>query len=59
MSSLAFYDSFDYLCYGHTVIRNIFTLTVRGSTLVVRIYRRQNLSTNVDPRTVKVNELQT
>ena len=37
--SLALSDSFEYysVCYGSTVITNIFTLTVRGSTLVVRI----------------------
>ena len=34
MSSLALSDSFEYLCYGYTAIRNIFTLTVRGSNLV-------------------------
>ena len=34
MSSLALPDSFEYLCYGSTAIRNIFTLTVQGSTLV-------------------------
>ena len=32
MSSLALSDSFEYLCYGSTAIRNISTLTVRGST---------------------------
>ena len=35
MSSLALSDSFEYLCYRSTVIRNNLTLTVRGSTLVV------------------------
>ena len=30
MSSLALSDSFEYLCYGSTTIRNIFTPTVRG-----------------------------
>ena len=30
-------DSFEYLRHGSTAIRNIFILTVRGSTLVVRI----------------------
>ena len=30
-------DSFEYLCHGSTNIRNIFNLTVRRSTLVVRI----------------------
>ena len=39
------------LCtHGSTAIRNILTLTVRGSTLV---YRRQIL-TKVDPRAVSV-----
>ena len=28
-------DSFEYLCYGSTASRNIFTSTVRGSTLDV------------------------
>ena len=42
MSLLALSDSFEYLCYGSTKIKNIFTLTVRGSTLVV--------TTKVDPR---------
>ena len=41
MSWSALSDSFEYLCYGSTAIRNIFTLTVRGSTLVVRIWRLQ------------------
>ena len=30
MSYAGFPDSFEYLCYGSTTIRNIFTLTVRG-----------------------------
>ena len=37
MSQLAFSDSLEYLCYGSTAIINIFTLTVRGTTLEVRI----------------------
>ena len=37
MSLLALSDSFEYLCYGSAAIINIFTLTVRGSTLVVII----------------------
>ena len=41
MSSLALTDSFEYLCYGLIAIINIFTLTVWGSTLVVRIWRLQ------------------
>ena len=48
MPSLALADSFEYLCYGSTTVRNIFILTVRGSTVDVRgrilvqvtIYRR-------------------
>ena len=41
---------------GATSIINMFTLKVRGSTLVVRtvVYRRQILSNKVDPRSVKV-----
>ena len=34
---------------------NIFTLTVRGSTLDVRICRRQILRCEVDPRAVRVD----
>ena len=34
MSSLALSDSFEYICYGSIV--NMFTFTVRGSTLDVR-----------------------
>ena len=34
---LALSASFEYLCYGSTDIINILTLTVRGSTLAVRI----------------------
>ena len=30
-------SSFRFICYGSTATRNIFTLTVRGSTLDVRI----------------------
>ena len=39
MSWLALSDSFEYQCYmyGSTANGNMFTLTVRGSTLVVRI----------------------
>ena len=47
MSLLALSDSFEYLCYGSTAIRNISTFTVRGSTsdmvcilVQVTIYRR-------------------
>ena len=41
MSYSALSDSFEYLCYGSTANIYIFTLTVRGSTLVVRIWRLQ------------------
>ena len=51
------------LCYGSMVIMDIFTLTVRGSILVVRIWclqtsdsdvcRHQILTSTVDPRTIK------
>ena len=60
MSSLAFSDSFEYLCYGSMVIMNIFTLTVPGSTSDVTrqlesdVYRRQILTTKVGPGTVRV-----
>ena len=52
MSYSALSDSFEYLCYRSTAIRNIFSLTVRGSTLDVRF--RQILTTKVDPRAVRV-----
>ena len=44
MSWLALSDSFEYLCYGSTAIRNIFIPTVRGST-------------KLDPRAAKVKFL--
>ena len=40
--------------YGSTTISDIFIFTVRGSTLVVRIWRLY-LTTKVDPRAVRVN----
>ena len=52
MSYLALSDSFEYLCYGSTAIRNIHDLTVRRSILDVR---RQIPTTIVDPRAVRVN----
>ena len=67
MTLLALSHSFEYICYGSTAIENIFTLTVWGSTLDVRmilmtkvdpqsdIYRRQILMTKVDPRILRVN----
>ena len=39
MSQLALSDSFEYLCYGSTAIRNMLTLTVLGSTLDVSAKR--------------------
>ena len=41
LSPWALSDSFEYLCYGSTTIRNMFTLIVRGSTLDVRNRRLQ------------------
>ena len=49
MSALS--DSFEYLCYGSTTIRNILYSYNAGSALV---YRRQILSTKVNPRDVGV-----
>ena len=45
MSYSVLSDSFEYLCHGSTTIRNIFTLTVPGSTLVFTDvkYRRLKL----------------
>ena len=37
MSELAHSASFEHLCYGTTIIRNILILSVRGSSLYVRI----------------------
>ena len=41
MSWLALSNSFEYLCHRSTAIRNISSLSVRGSTLGVRIWRLQ------------------
>ena len=41
MSKLALSALFESLCYVSTVIRNIFTITVRRSTLDVIIWRLQ------------------
>ena len=49
MSSLALSYSFEYLCYWSTAVRNIFTLTVHWVD-----FSRQNLTTKVDPRAVRV-----
>ena len=54
MSQLALFASFEYLCYGSKVIRNIFTLTVRGSTLDKRICLQP--TTKIYPRTLKSTE---
>ena len=51
IASLALSDSFKYLCYQSTTSRTILKLTVRGSTLDVRIWRLQT-STKVGPRVV-------
>ena len=55
MASLALSDSFEYLCYGSTDIRNIFTLYSAEIDLVSEsdVYRRQIMMTKVDLRTVK------
>ena len=34
--TVALSDSFEYLCYGYTMVLYIFTFTVRGSTLDVK-----------------------
>ena len=49
MSYSALSDSFEYLCYGSAAIRNIFYSHSAGMD-----FSRQNLSTKVDPRTVRV-----
>ena len=36
-------DLFEYPCYGSMAIRNIFTRTVCGSTLVVQICRLKSI----------------
>ena len=55
MSWLALTASFEYLCYGSTTII-IVTLTVQESTLDSEsdVYRRQILTSKVDPPTVRV-----
>ena len=66
MSQSALSDSFEYLCYGSTVIRNIWILSVRGPSLDIRIwrlhlytsesdvYRRRILTYKDAPRTERV-----
>ena len=55
MSYLANSASYEYacLCYASTAIINSFTLTVRGLTLKVRIWRIR--TSKVDPRPARVN----
>ena len=48
MSYSALSDSFEYLCYGSTAIRNIFSPTVRGLTIDVRMWRVNVLVTFID-----------
>ena len=56
MSYLAFSTSFEYLCYGSTVIRNILLLLARDRlyTSEADVYRRQILTSKVGPRTERV-----
>ena len=62
MSSLALSDSFEYLCFGSTAIiyikyiYNILTLSVRRQSSESDVYRRQILTTKVDPRTAMVKD---
>ena len=57
MSSLTVSDTFEYLCYGCVAIIDMFTLTVRGSTLDFRIYGGQILRSKVDPRAMRINHI--
>ena len=54
MSWVAISDPFKYLCYGTTTTINIFPFTVRGSPLESDVYRRQILTSKVDPRAERV-----
>ena len=56
---LALSDSFEYLCYGSTVITNIFTLTVLGWTLVVRIRRPKTSDSDDFILIVRIRRLKT
>ena len=49
MSQLALSDSFEYLCYGSAIIRNIVYSYSAGID-----FSRQNLTSVVDPRAVGV-----
>ena len=53
MSWLALFTSFEYLCYGSTMIINIFALIVGGID-IRRQNLRQILASKVDPRAVRV-----
>ena len=51
-------ESFVYLCFGSTAIRNSFTLNsawIDFSRQSTDVYRLQILTTKVDPHTVRVN----
>ena len=48
MSPLSLSGSFQYLCYGSTVIRNSFILPVRGASLCVRIWHSRQILTSKD-----------
>ena len=48
MTQLAFPDSFEYLCYGSTAIKNILILLVRD------VFIRPNLMSTDDPRAERV-----
>ena len=54
MSQLALPDSFEYLCYGSTAIRNIllFQYGDRLKSSQSDVYGRQILTTKVDPHAV-------
>ena len=50
-----FSASFEYLCYRSTAIRNSFTLSVRGSSLYVIIWRLQTSDSDKEgPRAIRV-----
>ena len=55
--NLALSSSFEYLCYGSTIIRNILILSARGSSLYVRIWHLQTSDSDVyRPRAERVKE---
>ena len=59
MSWLALSDSFKYLCYESTAIRNILLSQCRGRlyTSESDVYRRQILTYKDGPRAVKIQEV--